>query len=156
MLGFKCGLAELVQPGTTSASQAEGRGFKSRTPHKTTIKYSLLISENFSYFVKFDISKLCTRCKHAMHRSYSISGMSWNQVYMHMWHFLSAFFSIMNSYQRRWRYTLHSSAYDSYTFEKVSVIHIGHFLNVQIMSLLVRVERGHQRVNHRFAYAIRQ
>ena len=33
MLGFKCGLAELVQPGTTSASQAEGRGFKSRTPH---------------------------------------------------------------------------------------------------------------------------
>ena len=33
MLGFKSGLAELVQPGTTSASQAEGRGFKSRTPH---------------------------------------------------------------------------------------------------------------------------
>jgi hypothetical protein len=38
MLGFKSELAELVQPGTTSASQAEGRGFKSRTPHLILIK----------------------------------------------------------------------------------------------------------------------
>ena len=42
MLGFKSGLAELVQPGTTSASQAEGRGFKSRTPHLILTKNDML------------------------------------------------------------------------------------------------------------------
>src|SRR2546428_116104 len=102
-------------------------------PGLSNWKFSAILP-TFS-FIKFDITELWTLCKHTMHRSYSIRGMSWNQVYMHMWHFLSAFFSIMNSYQRRWRYALHSSAYDSYTFEKVSVIHIGHFLNFQIMSL---------------------
>lgn len=39
MLNTELNGAELVQPGTTSASQAEGRGFKSRTPHFITINF---------------------------------------------------------------------------------------------------------------------
>ncbi len=48
MLDLKSGLAELVQPGTTSASQAEGRGFKSRTPHFILTKNDQWINENNS------------------------------------------------------------------------------------------------------------
>src|SRR5579885_583222 len=85
--------AELVQPGTTSASQAEGRGFKSRTPHQI----SLCISECIYDFVKFHICKLWSTSKQTMNRTCLIRRVSWNQVYMNMRNFLSTLFSIMDS-----------------------------------------------------------
>ena len=56
MLDLKSGLAELVQLGTTSASQAEGRGFKSRTPHLILTKNGCNgVNDNNShlYILKF-------------------------------------------------------------------------------------------------------
>ena len=57
MLGFKSGLAELVQLGTTSASQAEGRGFKSRTPHLILIEN---IKSDKLLITYFDKNTYCT------------------------------------------------------------------------------------------------